>query len=60
MLFIFVRVQLAIWNAMQREEGQSMVEYALMFCFITLLAIASIKYVIGKVTGVVSKVGNSV
>jgi pilus assembly protein Flp/PilA len=49
-----------IWTLLTREEGQGLVEYALIFMLIVIVAIAALTLLGGKVTSELSTVSNSV
>ncbi len=49
-----------IWTVLTREEGQGLVEYALIFMLIVIVAIAALTLLGGKVTSELSTVSNSV
>jgi pilus assembly protein Flp/PilA len=49
-----------IWTLLTREEGQGLVEYALILMLIIIVAIAALTLLGGKVTSELSTVSNSV
>jgi pilus assembly protein Flp/PilA len=49
-----------IWTSLTREEGQGLVEYALILMLIIIVAIAALTLLGGKVTSELSTVSNSV
>ena len=55
MLKLFVKVQ----NLMDREEGQDLVEYALLVCLIALAAITGVNKVATAVTTVFTNISSS-
>jgi pilus assembly protein Flp/PilA len=46
-------------GALRREEGQGLVEYALILAFISILAIAALTFLSGDINSLLSKVGTS-
>ena len=66
MLKLFVNMQQRLFDAvdefktrMADEEGQGLTEYALILVFIAIIAIVALQFLGGKVTQVLSTVGNS-
>ena len=55
LLAMYVKLQ----NLMNREEGQDLVEYALLVCLIALAAITGVNKVAGAVTTVFSNISAS-
>jgi pilus assembly protein Flp/PilA len=55
LLAMYVKLQ----NLMNREEGQDLVEYALLVCLIALAAITGVNKVAGAVTAVFSNISAS-
>ncbi|MGA2570540.1 MAG: Flp family type IVb pilin [Terracidiphilus sp.] len=55
LLALYVRLQ----NLMSREEGQDLVEYALLVCLIALAAITGVKNVATAVSTVFNNISNS-
>jgi pilus assembly protein Flp/PilA len=49
-----------VWIWLSREEGQGLVEYALIFLLIVIVAITALTLLGGKVTTELSTVSNSV
>jgi len=45
--------------SIKREEGQTLVEYALILFLIAVAAIVALTFLSGKVTGIFSSIGNS-
>lgn len=54
-----VRLQNAFFNAKEKEEGQTLVEYALIIALVSLAAIAALGFLSGRIQNVFSKAGNS-
>ena len=54
-LTLFVKMQ----NLMNREEGQDLVEYALLVCLVALAAIAGVNKLAGAITTVFSNISSS-
>jgi Flp pilus assembly pilin Flp len=50
---------LKLQNLANREEGQDLVEYALVICMISLAAITGVNYVATAVTTVFSNISSS-
>jgi Flp pilus assembly pilin Flp len=44
--------------SLKREEGQTFVEYALILAFISVLVIASLTFLKGKITSIFSFIGD--
>ena len=59
-IFIYVRLQSALSDAMTREDGQGLTEYALILALIAIVAIASLRFLGGRVTSALSEVGSSI
>ncbi|MFN0154809.1 MAG: Flp family type IVb pilin [Gaiella sp.] len=53
------RVHNAVFNARDKEEGQTLVEYALIIALVSLAAIAALGFLSGRIQRVFSKAGNS-
>jgi pilus assembly protein Flp/PilA len=60
MLKLFINMKLAIARLVDEEEGQGLTEYALILALIAIAAIVALQFLGGKVTSVLSTVGNSV
>jgi pilus assembly protein Flp/PilA len=56
LLALLVRAQ----GLIHREEGQDLVEYALLVCLIALAAVSGIKHVSSAVTTVFSNISSSI
>jgi pilus assembly protein Flp/PilA len=56
---MFLALYVKLQNLMSREEGQDLVEYALLVCLIALAAITGVNKVAGAVTTVFSNISNS-
>ncbi len=54
-LTLFVKLQ----NLMNREEGQDLVEYALLVCLVALAAIAGVRNMAGAITTVFNNISSS-
>jgi pilus assembly protein Flp/PilA len=59
MIFIFVRLQYALDRAMRSEEGQGLTEYALILALIAIVAIASLKFLSGRINTELTSVATS-
>ncbi len=44
---------------LREESGQDLIEYALIFCFVALGAVASMKSVVTAILAVVNSIGNT-
>jgi pilus assembly protein Flp/PilA len=56
---LFLAMYVKLQNLMNREEGQDLVEYALLVCLIALAAITGVNKVAGAVTTVFSNISAS-
>jgi pilus assembly protein Flp/PilA len=56
---LFLAMYMKLQNLMNREEGQDLVEYALLVCLIALAAITGVNKVAGAVTLVFSNISSS-
>jgi pilus assembly protein Flp/PilA len=56
---LFLAMYVKLQNLMNREEGQDLVEYALLVCLIALAAITGVNKVAGAVTTVFSNISSS-
>ena len=54
-----VRVHNAFFNARDKEDGQTLVEYALIIALVSLAAIAALGFLSGKIQQVFSKAANT-
>ncbi|HLB19378.1 MAG TPA: Flp family type IVb pilin [Gaiellaceae bacterium] len=59
MLTLFTNLQLSLARALNDEDGQGLTEYALILALIAIIAIAALTLLGGKVTSVLSTIGNS-
>jgi pilus assembly protein Flp/PilA len=57
--WVVVRVQNAIADLRDREEGQALVEYALILALVSVAAIGALKILGGKVTGVFDSINSA-
>ncbi len=60
-----VHLQCTLYNAIislinRDEEGQGLAEYALILALIAIVAIVALIFLGGQVSGILSKVGNSI
>jgi Flp pilus assembly pilin Flp len=60
MLRLFTRIQLALMNGLEREEGQAVTEYAMIIAFLAVLAISAARFLAGRFTSVLSTVASSI
>jgi pilus assembly protein Flp/PilA len=56
---LFVNISLKIRNLMEHEEGQDLVEYALLITLIALAAVGGIKHVASAINTVFSNISNT-
>jgi pilus assembly protein Flp/PilA len=56
---LFLALYVNLQNLMTREEGQDLVEYALLVCLIALAAITGVNKVATAVTTVFTNISNS-
>ena len=56
---LFLTMLVKLQNLMNREEGQDLVEYALLVCLIALACIAGVNKVAGAVTTVFTNISSS-
>ena len=56
---LFLTLYVKLQNLMNREEGQDLVEYALLVCLIALAAITGVNKVATAVTTVFSNISSS-
>jgi pilus assembly protein Flp/PilA len=56
---LFLAMYVKLQNLMNREEGQDLVEYALLVCLIALAAITGVNKVATAVTSVFSNISSS-
>jgi len=56
---LLLKFHLTIQSLINREEGQDLVEYALLICLIALAAISGVNHVATAVTKVFTNVSNS-
>ena len=59
MNYLLLTMYLKLQNLVNREEGQDLVEYALLCCMIALAAITGVNYVTTAVTTVFSNISSS-
>jgi Flp pilus assembly pilin Flp len=50
----------AVESLRKREEGQTMAEYAVILTVISVLVLAALLFLGGKITGVISRVGSAI
>ena len=53
-----VRVQNAVAGVREREEGQALVEYALILALVSLAAVVALTALGGKITGVFNSINS--
>jgi len=56
---LFVRAQNGWFSLREREEGQTLVEYALIISLVALACIAALIFLSGKISALFSSAGNS-
>ena len=57
--YVVVRFQNAVANLRDREEGQAMVEYALILALVSIAAIVALGVLGGKVSTAFQKINNA-
>ena len=57
---LFVRAQNAWFSLREREEGQTLVEYALIISLVALACIAALIFLSGKIQALFTSAGNSI
>lgn len=56
---LFLAIYMRLQNLMHNEEGQDLVEYALLIALVALVAIASVTTLGSNVNAIFSKIGTS-
>jgi pilus assembly protein Flp/PilA len=56
---LFLTLLVKLQNLMNREEGQDLVEYALLVCLVALAAITGVKSVASAITTVFTNISSS-
>lgn len=59
MNYLYLRLLASLQNLMASEEGQDLVEYALLVCLVALAAIAGVDKVANSVTNVFTRVSST-
>jgi Flp pilus assembly pilin Flp len=59
MTSIFVKLQSAVFRAMESDEGQGLTEYALVLALVAIVAIASLKFLSSGVNKELTSVATS-
>jgi len=59
MNYLYLRLLVSLQNLMASEEGQDLVEYALLACLIALAAIGGMRNVASAVTGVFTRISST-
>ncbi len=57
---IVVRAQNAYFSAREGEQGQTLVEYALIIALVAIATVAAIGFLSGKIQSIFSKAGSSI
>jgi pilus assembly protein Flp/PilA len=60
MLRFLTSLHCKLWATLARDEGQGLAEYALILVLVSVVAIASLSFMGGKVTDVLSTAGRAV
>ena len=60
MTALVVRVQNLVASLRDREEGQTMAEYAVILTVISVLVLTALLFLGGKITGVINRVGSAI
>ena len=58
MLYVFQRLDIALRNLRDREEGQTLVEYALIIALVSIALIAALQALTGALNGVFSRISS--
>ena len=53
-----LKLHVSLQTLMMQEEGQDLVEYALVLALVSVLAVASLTILSGKITSVFTAIGN--
>lgn len=56
---LFLAIYMRLQNLMHNEEGQDLVEYALLIALVALVAIASVTTLGSNVSAIFTRIGNS-
>ena len=56
---VFAQLQLAVGDARRREEGQTLVEYALILTMVSIGSIAVLLVLSGKINGIFDTISNA-
>jgi Flp pilus assembly pilin Flp len=56
---IFAQLQFAVGDARRREEGQTLVEYALILTMVSIGSIAVLLVLSGKINGIFDTISNA-
>jgi len=59
MNYLYLRLLVSLQSLMAGEEGQDLVEYALLVCLVALAAIAGVNKVASSVTNVFTRISSS-
>ena len=59
MNYLYLRLLVSLQNLVASEEGQDLVEYALLVCLIALAAIAGVNKVASSVTNVFTRISST-
>ena len=59
MNYLYLRLLVSLQNLVASEEGQDLVEYALLVCLIALAAIAGVNKVASSVTSVFTRISST-
>jgi len=59
MNYLYLRLLISLQNLVASEEGQDLVEYALLVCMVALAAIAGVNKVANSVTSVFTRVSST-
>jgi Flp pilus assembly pilin Flp len=60
MLSLFVRLQLALARILVAQDGQELVEYAIVLFFLTVLLLTATRFLGGKVYSALTTVASSI
>jgi len=59
MNYLYLRLLISLQNLVASEEGQDLVEYALLVCLVALAAIAGVNKVASSITNVFTRVSST-
>ena len=60
MVLAYIRALEALNGRLRREEGQALVEYALIISLVAVALIGALTFMRGKMDGIFSQIGNAI